>query len=55
MKIVIATGETVMTLVLYILYLGKRMGTPLLKDGIRSLEAFPDPDETDCGSDWPGF
>ncbi len=35
--------------------LGKGKGTPMLKEGVRLLEALPDPDESDYASDWKGF
>ena len=35
--------------------LGKGKGTPMLKNGVKCLEKFPDPDETDANTDWQGF
>ena len=35
--------------------LGKGKGTPMLKNGIKCVDKFPDPDETDVNSDWQGF
>ncbi len=34
---------------------GKGKGTPMLKDGVKLLEALPNPEDSDYGSDWQGF
>ena len=35
--------------------LGKGKGTPMLKNGVKCLEKFQDPDDTDANTDWQGF
>ena len=34
---------------------GKGKGTPMLKNGIRTIELMPDPDASETNSDWQGF
>lgn len=49
------TGDQICMITLHCRVLGKGKGTPMLKNGIRTLEVLADPDETSNNSDWQGF
>lgn len=41
--------------VLRVPYEGRGKGTPMLKEGVRMVEALPNPEDSDNASDWKGF